>query len=72
MRSLTSLALATSLLTACATAPSRTVCPTLVSYDQDQLNRAADEADAMPADAFVPIMLMDYRGLRDQVRAVCD
>ncbi len=55
-------------LTACAGAGS-SVCPSLVTYSGAVQEQAADELQAMPADAVLPGMMADYSRLRDQVRA---
>lgn len=44
-------------------------CPPLVAYDQATLDRLADELEAAPADAAWPAFIVDYRALRDQIRA---
>lgn len=66
------LALATMLLTGCATAPSSTtvtVCPSIVEYSRERQARAGAELRAMPPTAELPGMFADYGRLRDQVRA---
>lgn len=67
---LAALAIATSLLAACATAPSDGApCPPVVPYSQEFLGRAADELDRLPAGSAIEQMLADYQVMRDQARA---
>jgi hypothetical protein len=47
----------------------QTVCPPLVEYDQPFMNRLADELSAAPADSAMTRAVVDYRRLRDVVRA---
>lgn len=69
-RPLAGLAIATSLLAGCATAPSDSApCPPIVPYDRELLARAADELDRMPAGSVIEQMLADYQVMRDQARA---
>lgn len=60
-------------LAGCVTAPSDggavAVCPTLKTYPAADQASAADELDALPAGAELRVMMRDYAGLRDQVRA---
>ena len=67
------LAIATSLLTACATATSElrmaTVCPPVVEYSREFQARAADELDLLPDGSAIAEMLSDYSVMRDQARA---
>jgi hypothetical protein len=64
------LAIATSLLAACATAPSDgAMCPPVVPYTKEFLARAADELDKLPEGSAIEQMLADYQVLRDQARA---
>jgi hypothetical protein len=67
------LVLAATLLTACASTPSKQAgpaCPSLPEYTPEQQDQAADELERMPpgsiiADLFIP----DYGRMRDGVRA---
>lgn len=43
--------------------------PPLVEYDQATLNQLADEIEAAPPGAVWPRFIVDYRVLRDQIRA---
>ncbi|TVR85022.1 MAG: hypothetical protein EA405_00010 [Rhodospirillales bacterium] len=69
----TALAIAASLLTACATAGSEprvvAVCPPVVEYSREFQTRAADELDLLPAGSAIGGMLSDYAVMRDQARA---
>jgi hypothetical protein len=47
----------------------KTVCPPLIDYDPAFLNSAADELDRLPAGSPVARLVIDYRQLRDMVRA---
>lgn len=73
MRRLAVLAIATSLLTACATAGSEprvvAVCPSVVEYSREFQARAADELDLLPEGSAIAEMLGDYAVMRDQARA---
>lgn len=75
MRRLAVLAIATSLLTACATVSSEprvaAVCPPVVEYRRAFQARAADELDLLPEGSAIAEMLADYSVMRDQARA-CD
>lgn len=72
-RRLTVLAIATSLLSGCATdgsdASGPGTCPTIVKYSRDFRTRAADELDLLPEGSAIAEMLADYSVVRDQVRA---
>jgi len=72
-RRLVVLAIATSLLTGCATAGSEpriaTVCPPVVEYTREFQGRAADELDLLPEGSAIAEMLSDYAVMRDQARA---
>ena len=59
---------ASSLLGACG-ATVQTVCPPLVVYDQPFLSRLADELERAPSDSAMAKAVIDYRELRDMVRA---
>jgi hypothetical protein len=65
------LAIAVSLLTACATANSdpACVCPPIKKYDQEFQRKLADEIETASAGAVFPIALQDYAALRGQLRA---
>ena len=66
--------IATSLLSACATAssdPGGAVCPPVVVYEQVVRDRAAEELEALPEDAALVGMMADYAVMRAQAR-VCD
>ncbi len=64
------LAIAVSLLTACATANSdpACVCPPIKKYDREFQRKLADEIEAAPTDAAFPAALQDYALLRQQLR----
>lgn len=67
---LAALAIPTSLLAACATAPSDSApCPPVVRYSQEFLARVADELDRLPPGSAIEQMLADYQVMRDQARA---
>lgn len=72
-RRLVVLAIATSLLTACATGVSEpriaTVCPPVVEYTREFQARAADEIDLLPESSAIAEMLADYSVMRDQARS---
>lgn len=57
------------LLVGCETVVVKTVCPPLTQYDRAFNLRLADEIDAMPADSAAVQALIDYKKLRDIVRA---
>jgi hypothetical protein len=66
------LAIATSLLAACATAgsePSIAICPPIVEYSPEFQARAADELKRLLDDSAVVEMLSDYAVMREQARA---
>ena len=67
------LAIATTLLTACATGVSEprvvTVCPPVVEYTREFQARAAEELGMLPDGSVVAEMLADYSVMRDQSRA---
>jgi hypothetical protein len=64
------LAIAASLLAACATAPSDGLpCPPVVPYSREFLARATDELDSVPASSAIGQMLAGYLVMRDQARA---
>lgn len=68
------LAIATSLLTACATVGSEprivAACPPLVDYSREFQARAAEELALLPDRSAIAEMLADYSVTRDQAR-VC-
>ena len=72
-RRLAVLAIATSLLSGCATGGSEpgivTVCPPVVEYSRELQARAADELNLLPEESAIAEMLADYSVLRDQARA---
>lgn len=71
MRRLVALAIAASLLAACATAPTDGApCPPVMSYSKEFLARAADELERLPSGSAIEQMLADYQVMRDQAR-VC-
>jgi hypothetical protein len=63
------LAIAVSLLTACATANSdpACVCPPIKKYDREFQRKLADEIEAAPAGATFPVALQDYALVRQQI-----
>ena len=65
------LVIATLLLTACATAPSRPsiVCPPVAAYDLAFQARLADEFQRLPPSAALEKAMLDYARLRYQARA---
>lgn len=67
------LAIAASLLTACATAGSEPrvvpVCPPIVEYTREFQARAVDELDLLPERSAIAEMLSDYAVMREQARA---
>ena len=73
MRQLAVLAIATILLTGCATGGSEpripTICPPVVAYSREFQARAADELDLLPEGSAIAEMLADYSVMRDQARA---
>ena len=72
-RRLAVLAIATSLLSGCATVGSEprvaTVCPPVVEYARELKVRAADELDLLPEGSAIAEMLADYSVMRAQVRS---
>ena len=71
MPRLAGLVIATSLLAACATAPSDgSPCPPVASYSREFLARAADEVALLPPGSAAEQMLADYQVMRAQAR-VC-
>jgi hypothetical protein len=61
---------AMTLLSGCATAPSKlSVCPPVVNYSREFMVKAADELDAIPAGSAIDRMMQDYGTLRAQLRA---
>ena len=67
------LAIATSLLTGCATGVSEpriaTVCPPVVEYTRELQARAAEELGMLADGSAIAEMLADYSVMRDQARA---
>ena len=67
------LAIAASLLTACATvgskAPAGGVCPPVVEYGREFLTQAADEIALLPEPSALAEMMSDYGVMREQARA---
>jgi len=67
------LAIATSLLTACAMGISdprvATVCPPEVQYSREFQARAAEELALLPDGSAIAELLADYSVMRDQARA---
>lgn len=59
---------ASSLLVACGTTV-KTVCPPLKAYDQPFMERLADELEAAPQGSAMARAVIDYRALRDIIRA---
>ncbi len=72
-RRLAVLAIATSLLSGCATGVSEpriaTVCPPVVEYTRELQARAAEELGMLPDGSAIAEMLADYSVMRDQARA---
>ena len=70
---LAALAIATSLLSGCATGSFEpgiaTACPPVVEYTRELQARAADELDLLPETSAIAEMTADYAVLRDQARA---
>ena len=62
--------LAMIVVASCAAPPPITACPTPVPYTAEMQARAADELDALPADAALREMIADYIREREQLR-VC-
>lgn len=73
MPRLAALAIAASLLSACATAgseaPAVAICPPVVEYSREFQARAAAELDLLPERSAIAEMLSDYAVMRDQARA---
>jgi hypothetical protein len=64
------LAIATSLLAACVTAPSDGApCPPVVPYSRELQARAAEELALLPERSAISEMLSDYAVMREQLRA---
>jgi hypothetical protein len=61
-------AAASSLLVSCAPVAA-TSCPPLVEYDRSFMGRLADEVEALPEGSALMRAVLDYRRLRDVVRA---
>lgn len=76
LRRISALAIATSLLAACATTSSEVrsarACPILLDYSQEFRERAAAEIPLLPDDSAIVEMLSDYSVMRGQVRAWCE
>ena len=72
-RQLAALAIATSLLSGCATGGSDVgalgPCAPVVEYSREFLVQAAEELAMLPEDAVIGEMLSDYAVMRDQARA---
>ena len=72
-RHLAALAIATSLLSGCATVGSEpgglAVCPPVVEYSRERQARAADELMLLPAPSAVAEMMSDYAVMREQAIA---
>ncbi len=66
------LAIATSLLTACATVGSEpggiAACPPVVEYSREFQAQAAEELTLLPEGSAIAEMLADYAVMRDQAR----
>ncbi|CUH17467.1 hypothetical protein JSE7799_00392 [Jannaschia seosinensis] len=73
MRRLAVLAIATSLLSGCATDGSESgrlaACPPVVEYGREFQARAAEELGMLPQGSSIAEMLSDYAVVRDQLRA---
>ncbi len=72
-RQLAALAIATSLLTGCATVGSNGelgACPPVIEYNREVQARAADELNSLPDGSAIAEMLSDHAVMRDQTR-VC-
>lgn len=65
------LAIAVSLLTACATENSdpACICPPVKAYDRGFQTQLAKEIEAAPDDAAFPVAMQDYAVIRAQARA---
>ena len=72
-RRLAALAIATSLLSGCATGASdhggRKACPPVVEYSGEFQARAAEELARLPKGSAIAEMLADYVVMREQARA---
>lgn len=72
-RRLAVLAIATSLLSGCATVGSKrgvaSICPPLVEYSREFQTRAAEDLALLPEWSPVAEMLSDYAVMREQARA---
>lgn len=72
-RRLAALAIATSLLSGCATVGSETggfgTCAPVVEYSREFQARAAEELASLPHGSAIAEMLSDYAVMRDQARA---
>jgi len=70
---LAALAIATSLLSGCATVgsnpPIAIVCPPVVQYSREAQARAAEELNLLPDGSAIAEMLSDYAVIREQARA---
>lgn len=70
---LAALAIATSLLSGCATVGSNAVrpasCPPVVDYSREFQARAATELDLLPDRSAIAEIVADYSVMRDQARA---
>ena len=71
-RQLAALAIATSLLSGCATGGSdpriAAVCPPVAEYSRDFQARAADELHLLPEGSAIAEMMSDYAVMRNQAR----
>ncbi|MGH6883191.1 hypothetical protein [Hypericibacter sp.] len=63
------LALAAVLLLAACRTPVVTACPPVPIYDPEFQGRLADEIHALPPDSALGQAIIDYKRLRDQLRA---
>ena len=72
-RRLAALAIATSLLSGCATvrsdAAASRACPPVVEYSREFQARAAEELNSLPNGSAIAEMLSDYAVMREQARA---
>lgn len=72
-RQLAALAIAMTLLSACATGASEhgiaTACPPVVEYSREFQARAADEVALLSEDSAIAEMLSDYAVMREQARS---
>jgi hypothetical protein len=73
LKLLASVLLATTLLSACKTAPSDvrlvvTTCPNIVQYNRTTLAKVAQEVTSLPAEAAIPELLNDYGKMRNFCR----